>query len=324
MWAAIAAWLLWQTPDFNSEGLQALEQGKYEVAVDDFQKSVAANPGDYSAHFNLALAYSLLHQDTQAIAEYRKTLELKPRLYEAELNAGILLLRQKDFEAARPLLEDAASQKPGEFQPRSYAALAQLETGSLEKAQASYRLALTLNPKSADCELGLGRSLARAKQLEEAAPHYRQAAQLDSKFRDYLLELAAFYEQAKQPQKAIAIYREFPDNPAARGHLGELLLETQDYRAAIPELEAAYAGHPTPASRTNLAMAYVLSGQQEKALPLLDQAVASEPSNYDLRLVYARALRDRKQYAAAANQFLAAVKLNPKDARAWRDLGGVL
>ena len=324
MWAVAVALLLLQTPDYSSEGLKALDDGKYQVAVDAFTKVISADPKDYTAHFNLALAYSFLHKDAEGIAEYRKTLELKPGLYEAELNGGILLLRQKSPAEALPLLESAAGQKPKEFRPRYYTAEAQLATGALQKAGESYRLALELNPKSAGAELGLAHVLARQNQLAEAAPHFRQAAQLDPKYRDNLLELAELYEQNKQPAEAIAIYREFPDNPAAQEHLGELLLENKQYAEAIPRLEAAYTKSPTEANRTGLAMAYLFNHQLEQAIPLLEQAVAAEPSNCDLRLMYARALRDRKQYPAAANQFLAAAKLKPEEAQTWSDLGAML
>ena len=70
---------------------------------------------DYFAHFNLALAYAFLHKDAEGIAEYRKTLELKPALYEAELNLGIMLMKQKEPAEAVPLFEDAAGQKPDRF-----------------------------------------------------------------------------------------------------------------------------------------------------------------------------------------------------------------
>src|SRR3954462_13599892 len=118
MWAILAAFLLLQTPDYTADGLKALDENKVETAAQLFAKAVEADPKDYGAHFNLALAYSLLGKDSEGVAEYRKALELKPGLYEAELNAGILLMRQKNPADALPLLAQAAEQKPDEFRPR--------------------------------------------------------------------------------------------------------------------------------------------------------------------------------------------------------------
>ena len=49
-----------------------------------------ADPADIQAQFNLALVLGMEGKDTEAIAVYRKTLELKPALYEADLNLGII------------------------------------------------------------------------------------------------------------------------------------------------------------------------------------------------------------------------------------------
>lgn len=324
MWAIAAALFFLQTPDFNSDGMKALEAGKFDAAEQAFQKAVAADPKDYTAHFNLALAYGFQHKDTESIAEYRKTLELQPKLYEAELNGGILLLRQKNPAEALPLFEDAASQKPREYRPRYYLAECQLQTGDPGKAQENYRLALELNPKSAGAEVGLAHALARQKKLAEAEPHFRQAAQLDPGYRDYLLELADLYEKDGKRDQALAIYREFPDNAAVQEHTGAMLLAGNQYAEAIPRLEQAYGKDPTEANRVALAMAYLFSKQLDKALPLFQQAVAAEPANFELRMAYARALRDRKLYPAAAAQFSEALKLKPKDMATWSDLGAVL
>jgi Tfp pilus assembly protein PilF len=323
MWALLAAFLLFQT-DFIADGLKALDENRREDAASAFGKAVAADPKDYSAHFYLALAYSVMGKDAEGVAEYRKALELKPGLYEAELNAGMLLLRQKNPADALPLLADAVEQKPAEFQPRSYLAQAQLETGSLDAAEASYRRALELNPKSGTAELGLARALARQEKLADSAPHFRLAGDLDPALRDSLLELAGLYEKNHQPAEAIAIYREFPDNVAAKQEMGRLMLESRQYTEAIPQLQAAYAKAATQENRVALARALLFAGQLEKATPLLEQATAAEPANYDLRMMLAMALRDRKQYPAAATQFLEAAKIKPGETRTWTDLGGML
>src|SRR5258708_35732506 len=97
MWAPAMAlcFLFAPTTDYQSEGLKALEAKQYDQAAQLFTQAVQADPKDYSAHFNLALAFSLLGKDAEAIPEFQKTLELKPGLYQAELNLGIVLLRGK-------------------------------------------------------------------------------------------------------------------------------------------------------------------------------------------------------------------------------------
>jgi tetratricopeptide (TPR) repeat protein len=323
MWA-VAAFLLFLQADYTSEGMKALDEGKYEAAAQAFRKAIEADSKDYFAHFNLAMAYTLLERDPEAVTEYRRTLELKPGLYEAELNGGIVLLRQKNPLEALPLFEQAAAQKPQEFRPRYYLAESQLETGDYAKAEESYKLAIALDAKSAGAQLGMAQSLVQQGRIGDADPYFRQAAQLEPKYRDYLLELAGLYEKASQNRQAIEIYREFPDNPAAQTRMGQLLLESKQFEDALPRLEEAFAKDPSPANRSALAAAYVFTAKLDRALPLLEQSVAAEPGNYDLRMMYARALRDKRQFQPAARQFYEAARLKPAEPKPWTELGGML
>src|SRR5271169_2350821 len=95
MLAPVALLLFLQAADPGAEGMKALEAQKYDQAAELFGKAVAADPKDYAAHFHLALSYSMLKRDPEAVTEYKKVLDLKPGLYEAELNLGILLIRDR-------------------------------------------------------------------------------------------------------------------------------------------------------------------------------------------------------------------------------------
>ncbi|HLY18900.1 MAG TPA: tetratricopeptide repeat protein [Bryobacteraceae bacterium] len=324
MWVLAAVLFFLQTPDYYAEGMKALEAAKYDQAADLFAKAIASDPKDYAAHFHLALSYTMLKRDPQSLAEYKKVLELKPGLYEAELNAGILLLRDKQPAGAEPYLKAAAAQKPKELRPRLYWADALLATGDAAQAQEQYHAALDLDAKSAAAELGLAHALVRQDRLADAAPHFQAAAHLDPAYRDALLELAALYETNKQNAEALAIYQQFPENSAAQEHIGRLLLANQHSAEAIAPLEAAMQRDPTPANRLALATAYLFEKQYAKAMPLLDQSVAGEPSNYSLRMMYGRGLRDTKKYDPAAQQFFQATKLKPDSREAWDELAGML
>lgn len=313
-----------RTPDYAAEGIKALEGEKYDAAVQAFTKAVEADPKDYYAHFHLALSLSMVNRDVDAIAEYRKALELKPGLYEAELNAGILLVRVKNPGEAVTLLERAVAQKPKEPRPRYYLAEALLAVGDDVRAEEHFKSAIELGTKTAAVQLGLAHAIVRQNKLDEAAPHFREAARLDPSYQDALLELGALYEKAKRNAEAIEIYKLFPGNPAVQERMGALLLESKKYAEAIPELEAAYQKDATTANRTALAAAYLFTQKIDQALPLLSKSVEEDAANYDLRMMYARALRDKKQYPAAARQFAEAVKLKQDSREAWNDLAGML
>src|SRR3984957_51066 len=323
MWVLLAI-LLAQSVDYSAEGLKALDAQKYDAAVELFTKAVSEDPKDYGVRFNLALAYSLLGKDGEAIPQYKAVLELKPGLYEAELNLGISLLRSKDAAGAVVQLKAAAEQKPAEFQPVFHLADALRETGALADAETAYATAVKLKPDSADAEWGLAQTLMREKKLADAEPHFRKAAALNPKYKSYLLELATMFEADHQTERAVALYREFPNDIGAQERMGALLLSSGDTQTAIPALEAAVAKSPTAGNRVALAQAYLKAKQDDKALAVTAQLVAAEPNAYDVRMFAGRLLLNVKKLPSAAAQFNAAAQIKPDSIEAWRELSAIL
>ncbi len=324
MWLILFAVLLAQAPDYVAEGLKALDAGNSDAAVESLNKAIAADPADYSAHFNLGLAYSMSNKDALAIPEYKKTLELRPGLYEAQLNLSMSLLNANNPAEAIPFLKAAGEQKPKEFKPVYYLATALLETKQLPEAITEFEKAVEMDAASAGAELGLGQALARQGHRNEAEPHYRKAVNLEHSYQSYLLELATLYEENGERQQALGIYREFPDDPGAQERAGLVLLQMGQSAAAISTLEPVVAKSPTPANQIALAQAYVKEKQLAKAEPLAAKGVAAAPEDFELRMFYGRILRDERRFPPAVEQFSAAAKIKPDVAQAWTELAGVL
>lgn len=325
MWpsAALFLFLAFQS-NYYEQGMKALDEKRYEAAVENFRNAIAAEPPDYTIHFNLALAYSFLGKDEEAIAEYRKTLEMKPGLYQADLNLGISLLRGRHGNEAVGSLTDAVAQKPKEYRPNYYLGMAKLAAGDFPGAEKAFNDALAIDPKSADAEFGLAHALANQNRTADSAPHFRKAAELNPAFRRNLLELAMLYESEKQPEGAIEIYQQFPEDPGAQERLGELLLSAGKPAESIPAFQAAIAKSPTTANRAALAAAYIKNKEPEKALPVVEQILAAEPNNFEVRMLHGRILRDQRKFPAAAQDFFRATQMKPASAEAWSEFAGVL
>lgn len=321
--AVLLLFLAFQS-NYYEQGLKALDEKRYQDAVNNFIQAIAAEPPDYTIHFNLALAYSLLGKDDEAVAEYKKTLELKPGLYQADLNLGISLIRVKRSADAVPYLTDAVSQKPKEFRPNYYLASALASANDYAKAEQAYTAALEIDPKSPDAELGLGEALAKQDRLSDAAPHFEKAAALNPKYSDALLQLASLFEAHKQPEQAIALYQKFPDDPGAQERLGELLLASGKPADAIEHFQAAIAKSPTEANRVALADAYLKNKEPDKALPLIEQILATNPNNYEIRMLHGRIIRDQRKFPQAAEEFYHAAQIKPDSAEAWSEMASVL
>ena len=333
MWTILLATLLAQTPDVTghnvtaqgvmAQGLKAMEDRQYDAAAALFTQAVAANPQDYAAHFNLALAYSLAGKDEQAIPEYKTVLELQPGLYQAQVNVGISLLAMKDAATAIPYLQQAAAQRPSEFRPAFYLGEALLNASRFTEALPAFTNAVTLDANSAAAELGLGRAMARGGARKTAEPHYRRAAAIDPSYKEYLMELASYYEDNQERAEAIALYHEFPDNPGGLERMGVLMLETGDTAGAIRALEGAVGKSPTPANRVALAQAYLKNKQPGWAEPQVAKALEASPQDGELRMFYGRLLRDQNKLNDAAREFSTVAAQQPDNVMAWSELAGV-
>jgi Flp pilus assembly protein TadD len=66
------------------------------------------------------------------------------------------------------------------------------------------------------------------------------------------------------------------------------------------------------------------ANQQPLAIPLLKDALAASPNDWELQMTVGRLYRDQRQFAEAAGYFRAATSLKPDAADGWSELAGVL
>ena len=165
----------------------ALEKKDYDSAVQLLTKYLAAAPKDPIGHFQLGYAYTALDQWKQAEAEYRQAIALDPKLAPAQLNLGLVLLRNDPAAAVEPLRQ-AAALSPNDVRPQLLLAMALERSGQLADAAGAYRAAVKIDPKNFDSHYELARILLALKQPAEAEPEFREAlALVDIRVLDHIV-----------------------------------------------------------------------------------------------------------------------------------------
>lgn len=81
----------------------------YRGAIDDFERLVELDPKEVDAYLLKAVAFKELGKDDQALQEIDRALKVDPKTPRALLQRGEILLRRRDWKAARDNLDMALS-----------------------------------------------------------------------------------------------------------------------------------------------------------------------------------------------------------------------
>jgi tetratricopeptide (TPR) repeat protein len=96
------------------EGNRFSSEGKFEEAVQAYQKSITGNPLSPVAHYNLGIAYKHLQQLDKAAKSLEKCIELEPVYMEARVSLGNIYNLQKRWFDAIGQLNIVVHRKQGD------------------------------------------------------------------------------------------------------------------------------------------------------------------------------------------------------------------
>lgn len=309
--------------DLLDEARRDIEANHFEQAVAPLQKVIADQPDFAYAHFQLAYVYTALKRDSEARAEYERTIALDPKMVEADLNLGLLLLPKNPAAAVQPL-QKAVEMLPSQSRPRLLLGLAQERSGDSKSAALSYEGALHLDPKDEETLSHLANLYLSMNRPADAEPKFR--ALLDAKPNDSaaLLGLAKCLDAQKKPEAA-EIYAKYsalhPDDPAVQDRSIHLLMDQQQYDAALAELDRRDAAQP-PSLESFKLRADILIAQKkwDDAIAVLRRALAVAPNDAQLHGGLGRIFLQKRDFPNAESAIKAAIRLDGKNILYWKDL----
>jgi len=163
---------------YSDLGFVMAQLGKPEAALADYHKALELDPKCASAHYNLAVAFVQAGKFGEAESHYRQALAAKPT-GETHNGLGYVLARQGRLDDAVAEFRKAIDVDP-KFTP-AYNNLAEaLATqGKLEEAERYYKRSLAEKPSAAVYN-ALGIVLRRLGKTDEAADQFGKAKAVDS------------------------------------------------------------------------------------------------------------------------------------------------
>jgi tetratricopeptide (TPR) repeat protein len=304
---------------------------QYLQAISEYKLALQETPNDESALFGLAIAQAKAGQNPDAIQSYLTVLKVNPKLWEAEVNLGILLLSQQSTSEALTHFQNAQTLNPKNFRVHYYTSKTQELLGDIAHAETSYLQALDLAQEDSDrfeINASLGSLYLRKKSWTEAERHLLAARQLPGHTVTVDLDLAQLYYETGQPQKALDLLKSAnkSDDPEIHELMGRILIATKDNDQAIQSFELALKNQKDPERRRNLsldlAQLYQQQGRTQDAISLVDTIAKSSDDpriHFTLGTLH---LHDR-QFEPARQEFLRALQLKPDYVECYSNLGSV-
>jgi Flp pilus assembly protein TadD len=312
--------------DLLDEAQADLDKNDFEAALIPLQRFLAEKPDVAFVHFQLAYALTALKRTDEARAEYQKAADLDPKMAEAQLNLGILLL-EKDPSAAVAPLRKATELLPSQTRPRFLLGLALERSGDAAGATASFEAASHLDPNDVEAVTHLGAMYLRNARPRDAEAKFRHALEIQPQSLTALQGLAQSLDAQKKPDAADA-YRSYlaaqPHDDAARNRLIHILIEQQQYDAALAEIDRASAGQqPTIDTLKLRADVQIAQKKLDDAIVTLQQAVALAPSDAPLHGGLGHVLLQKRDFPAAEKELKNALQLDRNNLAYWKDLSSV-
>lgn len=260
--------------------------------------SIAANANDDRALNARAVARMRLGRNTDALADLRKAISLKPDNSEYQTNLGYVLWK----------------------------------LGNFAEAIAAERTAIKLDAKNASAHYQLGRFLLRVgerKDLNEAIAELRRALELDPRQYEVRFELIAGYRELGNLAEAAAQLDVLQDSRPtdARVFYVTALLDTDrnDVNAAVRNFNEAITRDPTMyGAYQDLGLAYAKAKRWDDAAKTFAELAKRQPNSIEAAYFYALSLYNSGHSPEAEAEVRRALRLDAGAVEAHTLLGIIL
>ena len=229
-------------------GVALHEDGRFDDAVARYRRALQIQPDYVPAFNNLGVTLRAQGKVDEAIRVYDDGLRVRDDYPDLHYNLANALLQVNRADEAAVHLRRAGDGDPESAGVHNNLGAALAERGHFQEATVEFGRALALEPQSALAHRNMGNALAALGRHAEALPHLTRAAAL-------------------APGDAVTQY-----------DLGVFLLETADLDGAVNAFTRALAARPGYAeAHNNLGIALGSKGRYDEAIAQFEQALRLNP-----------------------------------------------
>ncbi|XP_046535119.1 protein O-mannosyl-transferase TMTC1 isoform X1 [Equus quagga] len=296
-----------------------------------YQRALQLNPQHNRALFNLGNLLKSQDKKEEAIILLKDSIKYGPEFADAYSSLASLLAEQERFKEAEDIYQAGIKNCPDSSDLHNNYGVFLVDTGSPEKAVAHYQQAITLSPSHHVAMVNLGRLYRSLGDNSVAEEWYKRALQVARK-AEILSPLGALYYNTGRYEEALQIYREAaalqPSQRELRLALAQVLAvmgQTKEAEKMTIHIVSEEAG--CLECYRLLSAIYSKQELHDKALDAIDKALRLKPKDpkviSELFFTKGNQLREQNLLDKAFESYKAAVELNPDQAQAWMNMGGI-
>ena len=145
----------WLAPTLYMRGKAYRESRQYQLAVDDYQAAIKADPKMDVAYYELGATYQALNQHSQAVDAFSKAIALKTTNADYYYGRCVSYSWLSNFKSAISDCEAAVRLRPRDADMLGVLGRLYEDSGQKQRAIETYKLALSINPNQPEAKDGL-------------------------------------------------------------------------------------------------------------------------------------------------------------------------
>lgn len=265
-----------------------MNNGEWEEAVRQLRAVVQAVPGNARLHNTLGIALSSAGNAEEAADEFRRALEFEPGYASALKNLALHEMAQRDFDAAEKHFESL----------------------------------LDIGPSDPVAHLGLADIAFHRGEYAAAVPHYDAGGDLLLQDPRLLIGYGRSLEEVGNVGRAVLALERMPPSAPPEIHFQAALIlaRLERFSSAARAFERARGGSDPYERGYNLVLAYLKSGQSERAVDAGEALVAEGHDRAELHNLLSQAYRASGDVKRAYDSLREATEIEPGDPSNYIDL----
>ena len=165
----------------DEAGLKLYQEGRYQDAIDYFDKFLVDRPEDANAYYNRGRSYEELGDLENAEADFKKAVMFEPKEPLFKMSLGICQFKQKNYSYTVGSMEQILKANDRDINAYILKGRAHSHIGEIEQAIEAFDAAVRIDGQNGEAYLHRGRILAVADASMEGGKDLKTAKNLGVK-----------------------------------------------------------------------------------------------------------------------------------------------